>query len=602
VSGERRGPGWRWLGVIAGLLAIGGIWRVALDADRAVRTDAAQMAAEGAAGFLSLVVPADASGAYDVRRLLSNAALLASSDYWRAGLQVTSGVAPLLPEPAPDTLVTAARVRAVRGGARAVTTRRGGEPSVVVPLRDRGLRGVRGSVEAWNAIPPAGVPFVRVALTIAALLALALFGRLAGRERVSAERRLAWLFPVATVGLLGLASALAVEHSAAAATDASLDRARRLAEVSAVSHRRTAEDLARVAPGMTITFTDSASRDREVRTADVDGAIEATASGILSGDHPVTFAMVPVGARLDPTWLALAGWVLLLAAAVAASLWAEAAAADPRRFRRIVGAWGFLAPAAVHLLLFTAGPLLFLAWLSLHRWGAADAARPFVGWDNFETVLADGAFWRSLALTAAYALYVPVTLALALGAALLLHRGGWSSAGVTGFFALPILVSGSAAALAWGGVFRGGHWLAGGPAALAALAVIAVWTHAGYQVVLFRAALGRIPRGYGDAAMLDGAGGWRRFRWVTWPLLRPTVRFVVVSSTAIAFQGFTAASVLAGGGPAGATDLVVPHIYREGWDGVRFGTAGAMALVFTLILGALLWSEWRWLREGPRAR
>lgn len=590
------------MGVVAGLIAIAGIWIVSVRADRWVRAQAAQLAADGAAGFLSLVVPADPSGSYDGHRLLADASLLAAADFWRAGLQVTIGVAPLLPGPVPDSAVAAARARVAGGRTRVEWASRVSGPSVVVPLYDPALRAVRGTVEVWDAIPPAGIPFVRVALTIAALLALSLFGRLAGRERGPAERRLAWVFPVVTVALLGASAALSVEREASAATNASLDRARRLAEVSAVSHRRTAEAIARVAPGMTITFTDSVSRDREVRTRSVDGAIEATVTGILSGDHPIRLGMVPFGARLDGTWLSLAAGVLLLAAAVALSLWAEAAAADPRRLRRIAGAWGFLAPGALHLLVFTIGPLLFLLWVSLHRWGAADVARAFVGWDNFGTVLADPASWHALVLTAVYAAYVPVTLVLSLGVAILLHRAGWSTSTVVAFLALPILVSGSAAALAWSGAFRASGWLTRPATALGALGLIAVWTHTGYQVVLFRSALGRIPAGYGDIALLDGAGGWARFRHVTWPLLRPTVRFVLVTGTVIAFQGFTAVSMLTDGGPGGATDLAVPHIYREAWTSLRFGTAGAMSVLFTLILGALLWAEWRALGGGSDAR
>ena len=613
---QPRSSRWRWIGLVAGFAALIGIWRSSTLADRAIRTDAAMIAARGAAGYLSLVVPADTAGAYDQRRLLSSVALLASSDFWRAGLQVSSGLTPLLPDPdAAAPSVAAARGSAVTGVPITTFVRPSGALAVTVPLLGPELQRIRGTVEVWDAIPPAGVPFIRMALTVVVLLTLVLSGRMGAAGRAQAERRLAWLIPSTAVATLALVSVVAVERTAAAATDAALDRARRLAEVAAVSHRRSGEELARMAPGIVIDFPDSMSRDRGIRTRSVQGAIEATAVGILNGDRPISFAMVPYGARLDRTWMALAGWVLLLMGGVGFAVWAEGAWLDPKRFHRVLGAWAFAAPAAVHLVVFSIGPLLFLLWLALHRWGAADAARPFVGLSNFTAVLHDASFWHSLKITALYALYVPVTLVLALAVALPLHQAGARLRAVCGIVALPLLVSGSAAALAWQGVFRAGgplvrlltllrfsppDWLADPRTALAVLMVIAVWTHVGYQVLLLVTGLRRIPQAYLDAAALDGAGPWRRLTDVTLPLLRPTTLFILVTGTVASFQAFTAVSVLTGGGPGGATDLIVPRIYREGWDALHFGTAGAMVILVGLILGGLVWLEFRWFGGARR--
>ena len=611
-----RSSRWRWIGLLAGFTAMIGIWRSSILADRAVRTEAAVIAARGAAGYLSLVVPADTAGAYEQRRLLSSVALLASSDFWRAGLQVSSGLTPLLPDPdAAAPSVAAARGTIATGVPSASFVRPSGAIAAMVPLFGPELQRVRGTVEVWDAIPPGGVPFIRMALTVVVLLTLVLSGRMGTAGRAGAERRLAWLIPSAAVALLSLVSAVAVERTAAAATDATLDRTRRLAEVAAVSHRRSGEELARMAPGIVIDFPDSMSRDRQVRTRSVQGAIEATAVGILNGGRPISFAMVPFGARLDRTWMALVGWILLLMGGVGFSVWAEGASLDAKRFRQVLGAWAFATPAAAYLFACSFGPLLFLIWLTLHRWGAADAARPFVGLSNFAAVLGDGSFWRSMGITALYALYVPVALALALGVALPLHRAGTRLRALFGVAAFPLLVSGSAAALAWQGVFRAAgplsqllaplglqpaDWLADPHTALAVLMIIAIWTHLGYQVILLVAGLRRIPSAYLDAAALDGAGPWRRLTGVTLPLLRPTTLFLLVTGTVASFQAFTAVSVLTGGGPGGATDLIVPRIYREGWDLLHFGTAGAMSIVLALILGGLVWLEFRWLGRARR--
>jgi ABC-type sugar transport system permease subunit len=114
-------------------------------------------------------------------------------------------------------------------------------------------------------------------------------------------------------------------------------------------------------------------------------------------------------------------------------------------------------------------------------------------------------------------------------------------------------------------------------------------------LVIFLAGLQGIPQVYHDAARVDGAGPWQRFRRITLPLLRPTILFVLVTGIISSFQVFTYVSVMTEGGPLHATEVVVYRIYQEAWEFLRFGTASAMSLVLLVILLLATWLQFRWL-------
>jgi ABC-type sugar transport system permease subunit len=322
--------------------------------------------------------------------------------------------------------------------------------------------------------------------------------------------------------------------------------------------------------------------------------------------------------RAVPLEAAAGGWAavavalaLLGPAAGAVALWGARAAARPRVFRETATAWTFLAPAALHLAVFSAGPILFAAWLSLHRWSLVDPIRPFVGLANFAALGEDPLVGVSLRNTAVYALYVPVTMALALVAALALNRPGRVVRWVRTAFFVPYVSSVVAVALVWQwilnpdfGLLNGAlaavgiapiDWLGDPRTALVAVMLISVWVQLGYQMTVFLAGLQGIPPAYLDAARVDGAGAWQRFWRVTFPLLRPVVLFVLVTGVIGSFQVFTYVYVLTDGGPLHATDVIVYRIYQSAWEFLQFGYASALALVLFALLLGLTWAQFRLL-------
>ncbi|MGH7753190.1 MAG: carbohydrate ABC transporter permease, partial [Gemmatimonadales bacterium] len=222
-----------------------------------------------------------------------------------------------------------------------------------------------------------------------------------------------------------------------------------------------------------------------------------------------------------------------------------------------------------------------------------------------------GVFWRSLANTAIYSLYVPLSAGIALLVALMVNRRVRGIRLVRTIFFLPFVCSAVAVALVWQWMFQADYglinsaltqigwrpldWLGNPRTALIAVMIVAVWVHLGYQMVVFLAGLQGIPETYLEAARVDGANAWQRFRHVTLPLLRPVILFVLVTGVIGAFQVFTVVYVMTQGGPLRATEVAVHHIYQTAWGLHQFGAASAMSMVLLVVLLAVTLIQFRLL-------
>jgi ABC-type sugar transport system permease subunit len=138
-------------------------------------------------------------------------------------------------------------------------------------------------------------------------------------------------------------------------------------------------------------------------------------------------------------------------------------------------------------------------------------------------------------------------------------------------------------------------WLGSPRFALLSIICVTVWTQVGYQMLIFLAGLQGIPQAYHDAALVDGASAWQRFRHVTLPLLRPVILFVLVTGIIAGFQVFTLVYMMTEGGPLHSTDVIVYRIYQTAWEFLRFGYASAMAVILALVLLAATAVQFRLL-------
>ena len=309
--------------------------------------------------------------------------------------------------------------------------------------------------------------------------------------------------------------------------------------------------------------------------------------------------------------LALAAAGALAALLVALALHLAQLASRPRALRRALAAWGLLAPAAALILAFTLGPLLFSLWISLHEWRLIDPAPLFLGLDNYAALLGNPEWWSAIGNTALFTLHVPAAMAVALALALLTRGSRRALRWARLALFLPAITSVAAIAVVWKWLLSDQYgllnqvleraglgsvpWLTSPDTALASLMMIGIWMVVGYQMVVFQAGLAAIPRDWYDAARVDGAGPWQRFRHITLPGLRHTLFFVLVTSIIGSFQVFGLVYVMTEGGPLGATDVAVYHIYREAWEFLQFGNAAAMSWLLFALVFAATWLHFRFL-------
>lgn len=269
------------------------------------------------------------------------------------------------------------------------------------------------------------------------------------------------------------------------------------------------------------------------------------------------------------------------------------------RFRRTAVAYALLAPSLFGVVVFLLLPMLVVLWLSLYRWDLLGPMQ-YVGLGNWQSVVTDRSFAKSLLVTVAFiALVVPLQTVLGLFAATLLAR----DLPGTGFFRTLYVVPWICAPLAVGVLWRWilaptdgavstvlGHrieWLTDPQLALPIVSAVTVWTNVGYVTLFFLAGILAVPRELHNAARVDGAGAIQRFRRITLPLLRPTLFFVLVTGIISAAQVFDTVYALTGGGPVGTTDLLAHRIYAEAFGAASVGRAAVMAVImFVLLIGA----------------
>jgi multiple sugar transport system permease protein len=254
-------------------------------------------------------------------------------------------------------------------------------------------------------------------------------------------------------------------------------------------------------------------------------------------------------------------------------------------------------------------PLLMGIGLSFHR---ADlfGARRFVGLENYARALADPIAWQALWNTFKLAVMIVLPLtAITLGLALALNRATRGAAIFRGIFFASSVLSVTIVTLIWrfiltpdaGLVAKIVTALGGTPPAflsdpsltIPALAITTIWWSVGFPMMLFLAGLQQIPADIYEAAALDGAGPWTRFRRITLPSLRRTVILVVMLQTAAQLQLFGQAQLLTAGGPSGASRPVVLLIFEVAFGRWELGYAAALAeLLFLLVLSVTLIQYW----------
>jgi multiple sugar transport system permease protein len=260
----------------------------------------------------------------------------------------------------------------------------------------------------------------------------------------------------------------------------------------------------------------------------------------------------------------------------------------------------FVAPMLVLFLVFRFLPVVGAFLLSLTDYRLS-GKWDFIALDNYTRLLSDSVFHQALLVTVTYTvIFVPLTVLLSLGTAVLLHQVVWKRGFFRGVFFLPYVTSIVLAAVIWKWIYDAQDGLLNavlglvniGPidfltqsgTVLPSIAVTSAWKGFGYSMLILLAGLQAVPKSYLEAAMIDGAGTWQRFRYVTLPQLRPVLFFVLVIETIGSFQVFDAMYVMTGGGPVRSSYSLVYFLYDSGFKYFDFGYASAIGLVLFLIV------------------
>ncbi|WP_246561583.1 carbohydrate ABC transporter permease [Streptomyces roseirectus] len=271
------------------------------------------------------------------------------------------------------------------------------------------------------------------------------------------------------------------------------------------------------------------------------------------------------------------------------------------------GAWFLVLPALVPILVLSVGPLLYGISLAFtDAQSGRTRATQWIGSLNFRDLLHDTLFWESfrIGLVWAFGVTVPQFL-LALGLASLLNQGlrlGWLARALAIVpWAMPEVVVGIMWRLVYHpdagilnetlrsvGLGDGRDWLGGLGTALPAVIVVGVWAGLPTTTVALLAGLQNTPRELHEAAQVDGAGAWRRFRAVTWPALRPVALAITALNFIWNFNSFALVYVLTSGGPGGRTRLPMLFAYEEAFRYGQFGYAAAMGCVMVAVVAVCL--------------
>ncbi len=276
----------------------------------------------------------------------------------------------------------------------------------------------------------------------------------------------------------------------------------------------------------------------------------------------------------------------------------------------------FIAPYVIHFLVFISFPVLFSFFLMFNKWNII-APMEFVGAQNFYRLIHDHLFLQSILNTSIFLIiHIPLQIIIALFFAVLLSK----KLRFIGFFRaayfLPVVVSGVVVAILWQQLY--GYesgllnrmlisigfdkigWLTDPKIAMPSIAIMATWKNVGLYIVLFLAGLQTVPEYLYESAELEGASSWQKFRYITMPMINPTMFMVIILSTIGGFSLFIEPYVMTGGGPLNSTLSAVLYIYKQGFFYYHMGYASTLGFFFAGIILLVIFIQRRYIEKETR--
>jgi multiple sugar transport system permease protein len=294
---------------------------------------------------------------------------------------------------------------------------------------------------------------------------------------------------------------------------------------------------------------------------------------------------------------------------------AEKRATKPRKNslqrKETLAGFMFVSPMLIGVTIFVLIPIIATFILSFSDWNFIMGFNGFKwgGLENYQKLFHDPMFLKSLRNNAVFLLTVPVYLIISIVLAILIDKHVY----LKGFFKvayfMPYISSTVAVAIVWMVLFQPSYgpvnqfltsmgvtnppkWIADPDYALISVMMISVWVSIGFNLIVYIAALQSIPKDLYEAADIDGANGWVKFKSITLPMLSPTTFFLMITGFISTFKVFDLIAVLTQGGPVGSTNMIVWYLYDTAFTNLKLGYASSMATVLFLLVLVITALQW----------
>ena len=259
-----------------------------------------------------------------------------------------------------------------------------------------------------------------------------------------------------------------------------------------------------------------------------------------------------------------------------------------------------VSPYLVHLILFVSFPVIFSVVLTFHKWNIISEMQ-YVGLDNYSRLFQDRLFWKALVNTLTFLIiHIPLQIIIALALAYFLDQKILFKGFFRATFFLPVVISGVVVTMVWQQLYMVDsglinkllvsiglgkvEWLTNKNIAMISIAIMATWKNVGLYVILFLVGLQSVPRRYYEAADVEGANQWQKFRYITLPAINPTIFMVTILSTIGGFNLFIEPYIMTGGGPLNSTLSAMLYIYKQAFEYFHMGYSATLGIIFAFII------------------
>lgn len=273
-----------------------------------------------------------------------------------------------------------------------------------------------------------------------------------------------------------------------------------------------------------------------------------------------------------------------------------------KKFKKISTVLIFILPAVIPLGIFWVYPMMKSIFISFTDWDYMTSIYNMVGLDNYKDLFSDSMFYEALRNTLVFALGTLIpTVAGGLALAMLLKKKVQGSAIYKAIIFSPWITPTVAISIVWSWIFEPQYglanyilqllnlpksqWLQSSDTAMLSVIIVTVWKGIGWAMIFYLTALEKVPKSLYEAAAVDGANKWNKFKSITLPLVSPTTFFLTIITTINSLQAYDQIQVLTQGGPSGSTRTILYMYYQSAFENFNIGQATAIATVILLITG-----------------